>query len=484
VLSHPAAAVVLAVVSTLVLARLARLRPRLQTLVAPFALTALALVMARSLDIAPRIAAPLALVPLIVLLVRISVLLFEGLFRRRQGMDAPALLGSVIAVLLYGLGAGVIAKVWFGVDLTPFLATSAVVGAVVGLALQDTLGNAFAGIALHSEAPFRVGDWLHVDGKDGRVEQVSWRATRLRTWDGDTLTLPNSELAKHAILNFSVPRAPHTRILKVGVSYAAPPNKVLAVLSEIVEQVDGMPREPPASLRIIHFGDFSITYEIRYAFRAYEDYRRVEGELHRLIWYHFRRHGIEIPFPIRNVYLHQVQGDADADSPTQRLQRALRGIDLFRPLSEEELGLATRRFRPLHYGKGEKILDEGGAGDSFFVIDRGEVEILKSMGGAVRPVARLSEGQFFGEMALLTGEKRSATVVAASDVDLYTIDKAGFHDVLVANPEIAVEISAILTARREALTQAEGDATQKYTDADSAEKQHHLLQRIRSYFGL
>jgi CRP-like cAMP-binding protein len=99
-------------------------------------------------------------------------------------------------------------------------------------------------------------------------------------------------------------------------------------------------------------------------------------------------------------------------------------------------------------------------------------------------VARLSEGQFFGEMALLTGEKRSATVVAASDVDLYTIDKAGFHDVLVANPEIAVEISAILTARREALTQAEGDATQKYTDADSAEKQHHLLQRIRSYFGL
>jgi small-conductance mechanosensitive channel/CRP-like cAMP-binding protein len=486
VLNHPAAALLLALASTMLLARLVRMRPSLSPLLAPYALTALGLLVSRSLPLDPLVATALVAAPLLVLLVRASVLLFEGVFRRRQGMDAPALLGSVVSVLLYGIGAGVVAKMWFGVDLTPFLATSAVVGAVVGLALQDTLGNLFAGIALHSEAPFRVGDWVRVADKDGRVEQVSWRATRLRTWDGDALTVPNSELAKHAVLNYSVPRGPHTRVLQVGVAYHVPPNKVLSVLMEIFDQVDGVPNEPPISIRVIAYHEYSIAYEVRYPFRAYEDWRRIEHEVNRLIWYHFRRHAIEIPFPIRNVYLHQVDRQVDGrETPALRLQRTLRGVDLFRPLSDDELLLSVRRFRPLHYAAGEKILEEGGGGDSFFVIDSGQVDVLKTIGGVQRKVARLWEGQFFGEMALLTGEKRAATVVAATDVDLYTLDKAGFQDVLVANPEIAVEISAILTTRREALHQAEGDITRKYdASASAGEKQQRLLERIRSYFGL
>src|SRR5262249_14177533 len=125
----------------------------------------------------------LVLLPLLVLLVRGAAMAFQALFVRRHHERPPALLESLISVLLYGLGAAVIARNDFGVELTPFLATSAVVGAVVGLALQDTLGNLFAGIALHTEAPFRVGDWVRVGDRDGRVEQVSWRAMRLRTWD-------------------------------------------------------------------------------------------------------------------------------------------------------------------------------------------------------------------------------------------------------------------------------------------------------------
>jgi small-conductance mechanosensitive channel/CRP-like cAMP-binding protein len=470
------------------LARLARLRPALRPLLLPSAATAVAVTLFVGLEMGrlrsmgwPSL---LYLIPLLVLLVRVGVIAFDGLLRRRRGSAPPALLSSLVAVVLYAIGAGIVAHRALGFELTPFLATSAVVGAVVGLALQDTLGNLFAGIALHSEAPFHVGEWVRLGESEGQVEQVSWRAMRLRTWYGDTLTIPNSEVARHAVLNFSAPAAPHARMLRIGVNYHTPPNKVIAVLGNVLEQVPGMPADPPPSVRIVGYRDFTIEYEVVYRVPSYEEYRRVEGDVHRLVWYHFRRHGIEIPFPIRNVYLH-TPALAAAEGSSSRLERALRGIDLFRPLSDEELKTAASRFQHLHYAAGEEVIEEGAAGDSFFVVDRGEVEVRKTMGGRVQPVARLMEGQFFGEMALLTGETRAATVVAATDVDVFTIDKAGFHDVLVANPTIAVDISAILADRREALSQVEGDLHASLGAAHgSGELKQRILDRIRSYFGL
>lgn len=488
-LSNPWLAIPLALASILALARLARLRPTFRPLVVPFALAVAALiglVLFGGGRMPPSPWLALAFLgPLLVVVVRSTAITFEALFERRQKQPAPALLESVLSVLLYGIGAGVIAHQWFGVELTPFLATSAVVGAVVGLALQDTLGNLFAGIALHLEAPFRVGDWVRIGEKDGRVEQLSWRAMRLRTWDGDTQTVPNNEVARHAILNYSMPRTPHSRVLAIGVNYQTPPNKVLSVLRNLLEQVEGLAPDPPPVLRIVAYHDFAIHYEIRYHVHAYDDYRRVEGEIHRLIWYHFRRHGIEIPFPVRNVYVHQVEVPEAKEAPVSRLERALRAIDLFRPLTDDELRTAMTRFRHLHYAAGEKIIEEGSPGDSFFVVDRGEVEVSKNMGGSRRPLAQLMEGQFFGEMALLTGEPRAATVVAATDVDLFTIEKAAFHDILAANPAIAVDISTILAERREALSQAEGDLTARYEPAASpGELKQRILDRMRGYFGL
>jgi small-conductance mechanosensitive channel/CRP-like cAMP-binding protein len=478
-----------ALVAILALARLARVRPGLQPLVTPFTATVLAIAVmlaAGARELGDGALSLFFLVPALVLVIRASVILLQALFRRSRGEDPPALLDSVISVLLYGVGAGVVAKIWFGVELTPFLATSAVVGAVVGLALQDTLGNLFTGIALHTESPFHVGDWVKLGDFEGKIEQVSWRATRLRTWYGDTLTIPNNEVSRRPILNYSLPKAPHSRTLQIGVSFQTPPNKVLSVLSGVVDQVPGLPRDPAPSLRVVAYHDFAIQYEVRYHVSGYEDYRRVEGEILRLVWYHFRRHGIEIPFPVRNVYLHQAEPLVTSpEAPATRLERTLRGIDLFRPLTEDELRAAAGRFRHLHYAAGERIIQEGDDGNSFFVVDSGEVEVQKTLGGARRSLATLMEGQFFGEMALLTGERRAATVVASTDVDLFTIDKGAFHDVLVANPAIAVEISAILAERREALSQAEGDTTARFEPGTSkVAMKEHFLDRIRSYFGL
>jgi small-conductance mechanosensitive channel/CRP-like cAMP-binding protein len=478
----------LAIALLAVFARLTRVQPALRPLLGPLAAAILAATafVALGYEALPAHGSwsLLVLVPALMLVVRSAGIALQAVFRRRQGYAAPALLESVVAVILYGVGTGVVAHRWFGVELTPFLATSAVVGAVVGLALQDTLGNLFAGIALHTAAPFRVGDWVKVSASEGQVEEASWRAVRLRTWYGDTVTIPNNEVASGSVQNYSEPREPHSRLLAIGVNYHTPPNKVLSVLQSLLAHVETVLKDPAPVLRVVAYGDFAIQYEMRYFVARYEDYRTAEGEINRLIWYYFRRNGIEIPFPVRNVYLHNPGEPEGRDSTSGRLQRALRDIDLFRPLSDDEVRSAAASFRHLHYSTGEKIIEEGAPGDSFFVIDRGEVDVFKTLGGKARTLARLMEGQCFGEMALLTGEKRSATVIAATDVDVFTLDKAGFEKILVPNPAIAVEISGLLSQRRDALSQAEDDTTERFYGAGGGGRKQHILDRIRSYFGL
>jgi small-conductance mechanosensitive channel/CRP-like cAMP-binding protein len=487
---HPALVLALMALVLLAVARLTRRTPAQRLFLGP--LTGLALVVAVAIVGGPALQRlvpdywALCLLPLLVLLVRASVVVFELSFKRGRGESPPALLGSLVSVLLYGLGAGFIAHRAFGIELTPFLATSAVVGAVVGLALQDTLGNLFAGIALHTEGPFRVGDWVKVGETEGRVVQVSWRGVRLTTWSGDGVTIPNNEVSRRSVLNYSQPAAPHSRTVQVGVSYATPPNKVLGVLADMLPQVPGLLPEPAPRVRLVAYRESAMEYEVRYYVRAYEDYRSVESEIYRLIWYHFGRHGIEIPYPVRSVHLQRRPGRSVAvvETPAQRLERALRGIDLFRALSEEELQVALRNFRHLHYSAGERILEEGSPGDSFFLVDQGVVVVSKLVAGLPRLVAELGEGQFFGEMALLTGEARSATVTAKTDIDLYTIDKRGFEQIVVQNPHVTVDISSILVLRRDALSQAEVDARQGEESATTTTRKQDLLDRIRGYFGL
>jgi hypothetical protein len=213
------------------------------------------------------------------------------------------------------------------------------------------------------------------------------------------------------------------------------------VLEALLHQVESVMKEPSPSLRVVAYGESAVTYEIRYFVARYEDYRTAEGEVNRLIWYYFRRHGIDIPYPIRTVHLHNADVHEARDGVPGRLDRAIRNIDLFRPLSDDELKAAASAFRHLHYSAGERIIVEGAPGDSFFVIDRGEVEVSKTLAGKSR--------------------------------------------VLVQNPAIAVEISTILSERRDALSQAKDDITARFQTEDvMGDRSQKILGRIRSWFGL
>jgi hypothetical protein len=196
----------------------------------------------------------------------------------------------------------VLLRVWFpDLSLGPLLATSAVTSLVLGLALQPILGNLFAGIVITLEKPFRLEDWIKVGQVEGRVVEITWRTTHVRTRDNDNLIIPNGKIAEEYVLNFYYPNPMHLARVHVGVHYSAPPYRVRRALLECVADVEGALDKPSPDVYVKEFADSAIQYELRVWIKDIADVDRIKSELMLRIWESFKRHGITIPFPIRTL---------------------------------------------------------------------------------------------------------------------------------------------------------------------------------------
>ena len=325
------------------------------------------------------------------------------------------------------------------------LTTSAVSAVVIGFALQDTLGNAFAGLAIQSERPFHVGHWIRVGEFEGCVAEVTWRATKLRTKTGNFVILPNNLVSKEAITNYSEPAVPTRLEVEVGASYVSPPNEVKAVMREAMAQAPCVLHSPPADVLIVAFADSAITYRARFWVLDYELDDEARDEVRAAIYYAFSRRGIEIPYPI------QVQYDLDPPGPdegTKQAQReeALRTVDLFASLDDEQRRAIAAATRTRVYGDGEVIVRQGEAGHSMYIVCAGRISIVIEPERKV--VASVEKGGYFGEMSLLTGEPRTATAVAQKDVVLLEIDAELFRRLAAESPHTIERIGVAAAARR------------------------------------
>jgi len=448
-----------------------------------------------ALDISlPRMLEPyyyaLLYLAIAVLAIRLSLLFFFDYFLfHRKKYHAPRLLKEISGVVLFTLAVVIIIQDTLKIQVTTVLATSAIITVVLGLALQETLGNLFAGLALHLEPPYTAGDWVRVGDIVGRVVEVTWRATKLRTVNNDFIIIPNGQVAKERVMNYSYPRTPHATNVHVGVSYAVPPNKVAKVIHEALANVDNVTLEPLPDVRVSAFQDFSIDYQIKFYFKDFGLIDPTVAAVRKAIWYHFRRNGIEIPFPIRNIYIHErAELQAVREEKLQRLSESLRKVYVFSSLAEDERRLIAEHSVEMHFAEKELILHEGEAGDSFYIIDEGEVEVFLTSGhGSRKVLGRLKEGDFFGEIALLTGEKRSASVEALSDVRVYRLDKENFKDILESKPDILDEIGSLLCKRKDQLAELMEESSGEHGEAMSMnvnEAKSRILSRIRNYFGL
>jgi small-conductance mechanosensitive channel/CRP-like cAMP-binding protein len=405
-----------------------------------------------------------------------GVLAFDVALRRRR---TPAVLRDLVQI-------AVVAAVFLailtehGFDPVSLAATGGVLTAVVGFALQSTIANLFAGVALPLEGQLAIGDWVRAAGHTGRIREIKWRSTTLVTKDGDHVIVPNNQLITTDVVNYSRPTDAHRESLRVGFHYRHAPNEVKAALLDAVRGVPGVLAEPAPDCFPVELADSAVVYALRYWISDFARTDPIDGEVRTRIWYAARRSGLEIPFPIRTIVREEPRAETHEDARRDALAR----VDLFAPIDGECRTQLAAGMRELRFGAGEDIIRQDAPGDSLFIVSHGAVEVRVGIDGASRGVARLGPGDFFGEMSLMTGAPRNATVTALSDTVCYVIDQAAFRCVLDARPSIADDISAMLARRTTELESSRENLSAEAAERRARDARSSILRAIRDAFGL
>jgi small-conductance mechanosensitive channel/CRP-like cAMP-binding protein len=374
-----------------------------------------------------------------------------------------------------------------GVEPSSLLTTSALLTAVVGLALQDTLGNLVSGLALQMQRPFEVGDWIQFDPEArqiGQVTEVNWRATTVMTSDLVEVIVPNAMLARAAIRNYSRPSRVSRRTVSVQGSYDASPHRVADAIQKALVGAPGLISDPAPWVQTKSFGDSGIEYTVFFFVDDFASRERTDGLVRDRVWYAMQRAKIAIPYPIRTVHVHEVSKETRAQEHEQELDRrdqVLRCVDFLDVLPSAAhralaAGAEVRLFAP-----GEVIVTEGEASAEMFVIDRGTVAVELVRAGRSMTVARLGAGKFFGEMALMTGEARKATVRALTECALIVIARDVFQQTIATVPGVVEKMSGLLAVRQAELEEIE---TSRPTLEPMQERSQRLISQIKGFFNI
>jgi small-conductance mechanosensitive channel/CRP-like cAMP-binding protein len=390
--------------------------------------------------------------------------------RERQGDGVPAIVQDTTTVVLVGLA-----------SLFIFQSTSFVYGitgsaVVLGFALQDTLGNAFAGLAIQIERPFRVGHWIAAAEHEGRVVEITWRATKIRTKSGDLVILPNSLVAQQAIRNYSAPTAPTRLFVEVGVAYDTPPNDAREAILTAVRRVPRVMTTPGPEVLLVDFAASAITYRARFWIEEFEKDEVTKSDVRLAIYYELRRRNIEIPWPIQIQY---DRHEAPRDSPELResYRRSIAAVPVLATLSEDAQRALAAASRERLFADGEVMVREGDTGESMFVVRNGRVAI--TVGTEARLVAVTETDGYFGEMSLLTGEPRTATVTARGDATVLEISAGDFRAFVQGHPDVIDHLAAASALRRKELEEA-----RPASGAATPIERRSLAIRMRKFFGL
>ncbi len=362
------------------------------------------------------------------------------------------------------------------------LATSAIGGLVLGLALQDTLGNLFAGLAIQIEKPFAVGDWIKAGAYEGRVAEVTWRATKMRAKSGQFVVIPNSLVSKDIVVNYSKPSPVQRMSFTIGLAYEVPPNVVKRVALETCAEIPSILKTPAPDVLLSEYAESCINYSCRFWIDDFARNDPIIDEFATLLYYRLKRAGLNIPFPIRDVRISRPSAQDRATADGSRLA-FVEKAGLFQNLELSDKQAIAAILHPATFAAGETIIRQADAGDSMFFVKNGSVKVLLESNGERHEVSQLAEGDFFGEMALLTGEPRTATVMANCDVEAFILSKEPFREVLQQNPAIVEKISQTM-ALRKAMLEQQASQISTLTIRIQAEEQHNFLVRIQRFFGL
>ncbi|HKP86608.1 MAG TPA: mechanosensitive ion channel family protein [Blastocatellia bacterium] len=379
-----------------------------------------------------------------------------------------------------------------GVDLAGVVATSAVITAVIGFSLQDTLGNIMGGMALQMERTITVGDWVRIDQQEGRVKEIRWRQTSIETRNWDTIVIPNSILMKGQVTLLGrregAPRQ-HRQWVYFNVDFRYAPTEVIQLVETALraEPIPNVASDPSPHCLVTDFKDSYATYAARYWLTELALTDPTDSLVRSRIYSALRRADIPLSIPAQSVFVTEEDDKRRERKRGEEIERrvgALSKIELFDKLTDEERYELARGLRAAPFVRGEAMTKQGAQAHWLYLIVEGEAEVDIAIDGKSEKVATLRGGDYFGEMSLMTGEPRSATVIATTDVKCYRLDQQAFKDILRHRPELAEDISCTLARRRVELEAVREELNEEVIRSRMRYAQNEFLHRIREFFRL
>jgi CRP-like cAMP-binding protein/small-conductance mechanosensitive channel len=425
-------------------------------------------------------------------LIFVACILIFRVIAPRLGLYPPRILQDVLFVVAL-IGFGLVRLADKGLDPGSIFTTSALITAVVALSLQDTLGNILGGLALQLDRSIQVGDWVEIDRVAGQVVEIGWRQTSIETNNWETIVVPNSVLVKNRFLVLGRRTGrpvQHRRWIPFFVDAQHPPDVVLDAVQGSLRSMDmlNVAKDPAPQCFLLELAESPARYAVSYWLTDLTAMNPTDSAIRVQAFLALKRIGIAIAVPGRNVLLTEETVEKRQLRQEQEMAQrmvALRTVGLFHGFSVDELNQLAERLQPAPYLAGDTLVRQGAEAVRLYIIVEGRADVyVQGDAGERAKVAELGPGDFFGEMALMTGEPRTATVTAKTPMLVYRLDKDSFRDLIVSRPDVAEEISTILAKRR-----AQLDATRENLDADAmaartAATRHVIREKIWQFFGL
>jgi small-conductance mechanosensitive channel/CRP-like cAMP-binding protein len=406
---------------------------------------------------------------IIFLLIRLADAFIQSIYRMRGvSFPLPRVLHGLILGVIYLVILFVILRDILRINITPFLATSAILTMILGLAFQGVLSNILSGMSLHFTKSFHKGDWIQVGEDEGKVMDTNWRETRILDRYSNIVVLPNNKVASGKITNFSQPSPSSALTLTVKASYEAPPSSVLEALLEAAADVPEVSPAPAPEAYALSYDEFGISYLLKFWITDFDRKYPIWNEVGRLVWYKFKRRGIEIPLPLSDKVsdvlraMREKEGIPAAElekerdyqdllhSVLLRYQEGERTGELLVPEKEiRELAASVRRVK---FAPGEIIFKQGERGESCYVVSSGRIRgeiVYEEKGKKYRTDFNVERGGIFGEMSLFTGMPRTATGVVEVEAELLEITARDFSRLLERNKELAEIMAGMVSERNQ-----------------------------------
>ncbi len=416
-----------------------------------------------------------------------GILLFRALLPPLR-IKPPQIIEDLVVALLVIAWVGM----WLrtaGMDFSSVVTTSAVLTGIVAFSMQDTLGNILGGLALQLDRSIRIGDWVRIDDVNGRVTEIRWRYTAIETRSRETVIVPNSALMRTRFAVIGA-RSDTSMLWRRSVGFSLTAGSGMRNIGTILEDavvnadIAHVAADPPPSCVLMELLPDGGNYVLRYWLTnpQFDDVTDSAVRVH--CQAALLREGIRVAIPTEEHFVIK-ENDAfrsarDATEQRNRIS-ALKKVDIFRTLDDAELAELASHLVHAPFVAGDVMTRQGAVAHWLYLIVKGEAEVwVQGTQGARTLVSTLSDGHVFGEMGMMTGEPRRATVIAKSDFDCYRLDKEGFRHILTARPDIAAEISHVLVDRELTLAQQKALVDQP----EPAKRRADIVARIREFFAL